>query len=253
MTVSELLGCSPELSGYEPRTYRNTMVSSDLVSYQVTIGESDLFISTDSDLSFTAEQNLREVRHIIEDHIRKEPAFVRALSPMKVNTTDAPLIVKMKQAAKAAGVGPMAAVAGAVAEEVGKTLRKYSQTVIVENGGDLYIHTAFERTIGIYAGASKLSHRLGLKLKAGATLGICTSAGSFGHSLSFGCADAALAVSRCAYTADAAATAIGNQVGSIDQIEQAVEYGKRITGIIGVIVIKQDRIGAWGDIELVQV
>ena len=251
MTIGTLLGAEPIYSTYEPRTYRDQMESQDLVSYKVTLEESDLFISTDKDLSFTALQKLEAIRTIVKDHIKKEPEFVKSLSPLKIKSTDQPLIVKMKQAAKNAGVGPMAAIAGAVAEEVGKELMKASQTVIVENGGDLFIHTHKERVIGIYAGPSHFSNKIGLKVKANATLGICTSAGSFGHSLSFGCADAAIAISKCAYIADASATSIGNQVASPLHVESAVTFGSQLPQILGVVVVKGDKVGAWGDVELI--
>jgi ApbE superfamily uncharacterized protein (UPF0280 family) len=145
----------------------------------------------------------------------------------------------------------MAAVAGAIARAVGEGLMAYSPEVIVENGGDIYLKSLQTRTVSIYAGKSPLSQRIGIRIAADDTpLAICTSSGTVGHSLSFGKADAAVAVSRSAALADAAATAIGNRVNSADDIDPALEFSSGIEGLTGAIIIIGDRIGIRGDLEI---
>ncbi len=119
----------------------------------------------------------------------------------------------MAAAAQTAGVGPMAAVAGAIAECVGRELLEFSPEVIVENGGDIFLKVSHRRTVGIFAGDSPLTGRIGIQIEARDTpLGVCTSSGTVGHSLSFGRADAVVVLAPAAALADAAATAIGNRV-----------------------------------------
>jgi ApbE superfamily uncharacterized protein (UPF0280 family) len=146
----------------------------------------------------------------------------------------------------------MAAVAGAIAEMVGMELLQYSDEVIVENGGDIFIKTNVPRKVGIYAGNSPLSGKIAIKIYPEETpAGICTSSGTVGHSLSFGKADAVVVVSRDAFLADAVATAVGNRVKNPSGIKDAVDFAAGIDSVEGVLVIIGDKLGAWGKIELV--
>jgi ApbE superfamily uncharacterized protein (UPF0280 family) len=148
----------------------------------------------------------------------------------------------------------MASVAGAVAEEAGKELLEYSPEVIVENGGDIFMKTVRERLVGVYAGDSPFTGRIALKIEPGDTpLGIATSSGTVGHSLSFGKADAAMILAESAYLADAAATALGNRVKKAGDIQQALDWAQKVPGLLGALVIIGKDMGAWGRIELVEV
>ncbi|GAI49814.1 unnamed protein product, partial [marine sediment metagenome] len=63
----------------------------------------------------------------------------------------------------------------------------------------------------IFAGRSPLSQRIILKIEAKENyIGVCTSSGTVGPSLSFGKADAVTVISDSVLLADAAATAVGN-------------------------------------------
>jgi len=157
----------------------------------------------------------------------------------------------MIEASRKAGVGPMASVAGAIAEYVGRELLDFSPEIIVENGGDIYLKSLTKRTIGVFAGNSPLTGKIGLEINPQDTpLGICTSSGTVGHSLSYGKADAVVALSSSATLADAAATAIGNRVSQASDITGAIEFGKNISGLKGLIIIVDDNIGVWGEVKL---
>jgi hypothetical protein len=159
----------------------------------------------------------------------------------------------MADAGEKAGVGPMAAVAGTISELVGNDLGEFSKDVIVENGGDVYIKSASDRIVSLYAGDSPLSEKVGLKVLAQDTpLGVCTSSGRVGHSLSMGSAHAVCIVSRSTALADAAATSTGNVIKGPADIEAGIEYAKAIDGVLGVVVIAGDKLGAWGTVELVR-
>lgn len=199
----------------------------------------------------TALRSVRKYRQQIQDYIRIQPEFLTSLEPVVPKPCCAPIIQKMCEAADKAQVGPMAAVAGAIAEMTGYALLRYSDEVIVENGGDIFIKTDSERKIGIYAGDSPLSGKLALKILPKQTpAGVCTSSGTVGHSLSFGKADAVVIVSKDTFLADAVATSVGNKVKTPKDIEYALNYASQIKGITGAVIIVRDKIGAWGDIEL---
>ena len=189
----------------------------------------------------------------MERYIERHPTFLTSLEPVPVDDNAPRIIKEMAEAAEKVGVGPMASVAGAIAEFVGKELLAFSPEVIVENGGDIYLKSLRERTIGIYAGKSPLSGKLGLEIKGQDTpLGICTSSGTVGHSLSYGEADAVIVLSKSATLADAAATAIGNLIIQPNDIPSGIEFAQGIEGLKGVLIIKGDKMGLWGKVKICQ-
>ena len=164
----------------------------------------------------------------------------------------APAIIKdMLAASRAAGVGPMASVAGAIAEHVGRKLLSTSLNVVVENGGDIYLDVKDDMKIGIFAGESPLSGRIALKITAGESpLGICTSSGTVGHSLSFGIADAICIKSKSAALADAAATAAGNLIQTKADVRKGLAKAMSIEGVLGVLIVTGDTLAVQGAMEL---
>lgn len=238
---------------YEDRTYRHLIKDNDLVSFTVTVKETNLFIRAERDLSMEAVKAIGECRQPLEQYIQRHPLFMHSLEPLPVEEDAADIVRIMARAGQAAAVGPMASVAGAMAELVGKKLLQYSNEIIVENGGDIFLQTGKKRLIGIYAGQSTFSGKLALEISPEIMpAGVCTSSGTVGPSLSLGLVDAAIILSHSAALADAAATAVGNIVKSEDDIQAALERGQQIEGILGIVIIKGDRMGAWGDINLVK-
>jgi len=239
---------------YQPRFYREWTKDKDLVSFSVVVRETDLYIRARRNLKRKALKAVLKYRAPLEGYIERHPEFLTSLTPLPVGE-DAPQIVKaMANAAKVVGVGPMAAVAGAIAEYVGNDLLPFSSEVIVENGGDIFLKTLRKRLIGIYAGGSPLSGKVALEIQPEETpLGVCTSSGTVGHSLSFGRADACTVLSPSTSLADAAATAIGNLVREAEDIPQGIEFAQRVKGLKGVVIIKDDRIGLWGEVKILPV
>ena len=244
----------PEVKMYTNRFYRSWSKPDNLISFRVTAGETDLFISAESDLTELATDAIRITRADIEEYIKSNPDFKESLEPLPHNE-EAPEIVKqIIDASSKANVGPMAAVAGAVAEAVGRQLLSKTEQIIVENGGDIYINSKCPRKIGIYAGNSSLSNKIGIELLAEDTpCGICTSSATVGPSLSFGKADAAVIYSRNCALADAAATAVCNIVKSKDDINEGLKLVKDIEGIEGALIIIKDAFGAWGKIKIIDI
>lgn len=240
-----------EGTSYEPRTYRHWVKSGGLVSFGVTVRETDLYISAVTNLRAKALRLVVKHRAALERYIERHPLFLTSLRPVPA-AGDAPRIVKeMCRAADIAGVGPMAAVAGAIAEFVGSELLPFSPEIIIENGGDIYLKSTKERVVGVYAGRSPLSGRIGIVVSGEDTpLGVCTSSGTVGHSLSFGQADAVIVISPSTALADAAATAIGNRIAQSTDIPRGLEFARSISGLDGVLIIKDDDLGAWGKVRI---
>ena len=237
----------------EPRTYRRWL-RNELSQFRVRVDESDLMISAERPLRTLAERALLLVRADLESYLRRDPGFASALRPYDAQPEAPDIVREMADAARACDVGPMAAVAGAVAEYVGRALLSETKQVIVENGGDIFMHSAGPRTAAIYAGASPLSGKLGLRISlVNQGLGLCTSSGTVGPSLSFGKADAAIVLANSAALADAAASALGNRVQSADDIQPALEHLQTIGGVLGGAVVIGEHFGAWGEVEVVRV
>jgi len=236
---------------YQERSYRNLLKDHGLVSFQVTVKETDLYIKATSDLRKLAHDSAIRHRYLLEKYITDHSEFLRSLVPLPTDEFAPPIVQDMMQAAQRAGVGPMAAVAGAMAQAVGQDLLQNSSEVIVENGGDIFIHSSKEVKVGIFAGQSPLSFRVGLKVPAANHgWGVCTSSGTVGPSLSFGRADAVCVLAPSASLADAAATAVGNIVSSPAELTRALKKAKTIAGLCGVVIIVGDKLGAWGEVEL---
>jgi len=236
---------------FQPRTYRHWIRGADLVATVVAVKETDLFIRAQKNLEEEAKASILKYRAYLEEYIAHNPHFVAALNPIGVNA-DAPAIVAdMAMATKNCGVGPMAAVAGAMAEYVGKDLLAYSDEIIVENGGDLFLKVLTQKQVGIYAGDSPLSGKLAIEVWPEETpMGICTASGTVGHSLSYGKADAVIAISSSTALADAAATAIGNMVKDVCDINKAIDFAMSLDGLDGIAVIKGSDMGVWGKVRL---
>jgi len=234
--------------------YRLGIKDTDLVSFNVVVEQTNLYIRAEHNLRDKAFRSAIKHRRSLERYIEHHPLFLTTLEPYPVERTAPAIIKEMAIASKVANIGPMSAVAGAIAEAVGKDLLPFSPEIIVENGGDIFLKTSKKRLVGIYAGKSPFTDKVALEINPRETpLGICTSSATIGHSLSLGCADAVVTLSPSTLLADTMATAIGNTIRSIDDIPQAIEKAKDIQGLCGIIIIKDDKIGIWGKVKIIPV
>lgn len=237
---------------YQARNYRNLINCAGLVPYRVVVKETDLMVYTQTKMIDETKELILEHRGYVENFIQSHPEFATTLTPWTDPGPAPAIITDMVRAAHNAAVGPMAAIAGAIAGEVGLGLLKLTPEVIVENGGDVFVKINSPVTVGIYAGKSPLSLQIGLQLETDLKpLAVCTSSGTIGHSLSMGKADAVCVVSESCAIADAAATAIGNRIDSPADIEGAINAGRQIKDINGILVIIGDKMGMWGDLEVI--
>lgn len=232
-------------------SYRRLMKPPDLAVYRVLLGESDLWVASVGDRSKLAQKYLRDCRRQLAGYIRRQPEFKTFFSPIRI-LSGAPLIARrMAQAARSAKVGPMAAVAGAVAQYVGERLARISPEVIVENGGDIYFRSRKQRRILVHAGISPLSKKITLLVgPTDKAIGICTSSGTVGPSFSYGLADAVVIIAASSTLADAVATLAGNAVKLKSDIPEGLKLAKKVQGVTGALIIKDNQLGVWGKIKL---
>jgi uncharacterized protein len=234
-----------------PRDYRSLVAGRDLTSFEIEVKETNLFIRSNRRLRSKALRLVDKYRSHLEGYIARHPTFTTSLVPLPIRGDEPSIVKAMLEAGAKAGVGPMASVAGAIAEFVGVELLRFSTEVIIENGGDIFIKTSRKRVVGLFAGRSPLTGKIGLEIEPQDTpLGVCTSSGTVGHSVSFGKADAAVLISPSATLADAAATAVGNIVKTDGDIRHGLDSAQAIPGITGAVIVKGDKIGSWGNVRL---
>jgi ApbE superfamily uncharacterized protein (UPF0280 family) len=178
--------------------YRKGVHPKDLISFRVLIKETDLLVSASKDLSKQTRDRVHHYRRQLEDYIKSKPDFLSTLSPYPEDPFAPEIIREMISATKIFDIGPMAAVAGTIAQLIGRDLLKHAEELIVENGGDIFLKAKRPITVSIFAGSSKFNDKLGVVIyPEQMPTGICTSSATVGHSLSLGTADSVCIVLHC--------------------------------------------------------
>lgn len=246
------------MTAYEPRFYRSGM-GARWKSFRVVYLETDLWIAVDQDsyhpdMEDYALKRVIICRRLLDKHIESNPAFLKSLIPLPLPSPSPRKILKeMYLSSAKAGTGPMSAVAGAVAEHMYKELcRKFKiKEIVIENGGDIFMRVTAPAVISVYAGTSPLSEKIGIEITPDLSpLSVCCSSGTIGHSLSLGTADACMIACKSGAQADAYATAFCNEVKEKDDVTKATEMAVKKSDILSVIIIKDDKAGVAGKIEM---
>lgn len=215
------------------------------MKYQVR--ETIVMVIADEEYHQVCLESIYRSRAALELYIMEDPFFKVTLEPYECKP-DAPEVVKrMVRSTTRVGVGPMAAVAGTIAwlalEDMVEAGCRYA---IVDNGGDIALINDEPVVVGIYAGESPI-RGLGLEITPQESiLGICTSAGTVGPSISFGNADAAMIISRDVSLSDAAATALGNRITDEAALSTAFDFLKDIPEVTGALGIIGDKMATYG-------
>jgi uncharacterized protein len=247
------------MAGYEPRFYRDSMGGARWKNFRVVHLETDLWIAVDTEgykpeMESYALNRVWFYRTMLNNHITLCPEFLTSLAPLPLPSPLPPdLICEMYIATEKSGTGPMSAVAGAMAEHVCNDMcSEFTiKEIIIENGGDIFMKVNSPAVISVYAGESPLSEKVGIEITpALSPLSVCCSSGTIGHSLSFGVADACMIACKSGAQADAYATAFCNEVKTIRDITNVSESALREKDILSVVIIKNDKIGLGGSIEI---
>lgn len=243
---------------FEERTYRSQFNTSRFTGFEINYLETDVWIginpsSFKTEMKDIAFSKIKSLREKLDAYIKSEPFFQKSLKPFQPSE-HAPLEAKeMALAAGKTGTGPMAAVAGLFAREVGREFMQNFRVeeMIIENGGDIFALLNKEMLLSVFAGSSPLSNRIGLAIpEEMGEFGICTSAGTVGPSLSYGKADAVVVICKDVLLADAFATAFGNKVKSPNDVEKVIHMSEKYPEIISMLIICEDQIGIRGDFEI---
>lgn len=233
------------------RTYRASR-HDELVSFQLVIEETDLWVAAREDLGQPMADHVRFLRGQIKSYAAIHPQFLTSLEPLEAEARAPEIIRRMCRAGQKTGVGPMAAVAGTMAQMLAERFRDASADLIVENGGDTYLFTTKDRHIGILNMPDQ-AVRLCVPVAASEfPCSFCASSATIGHSLSFGKADLVVVRAGDASLADAAATALANALTGAEAMDAvlAKAQGWEALGLEGVFTQCEGKIGVWGKMQL---
>ncbi|HSV32411.1 MAG TPA: UPF0280 family protein [Atribacteraceae bacterium] len=239
---------------YERRFYRDRLRGAGLHAFIVREGESDIFVLAQRDISSLVRDQLRREREALLRYLTVDPFFQNTLIPRGVFPEAPPVVRLMSRMSFLAGVGPMAAVAGAMNDRIGSLFGTTFGELILENGGDLLVYSKRERVVGVYTGKrSPFRDKLGIVLPPGRYWGVATSSGVVGPSFSFGQADSVTVLAASSALADAWATRLANEVKTDGDIQRILEFSARFPEMEGVVVCYHDRLGVWGAVQLTEV
>jgi ApbE superfamily uncharacterized protein (UPF0280 family) len=193
-----------------------------------------------------AKSGMIEARQVLEAHIARDPFFLSTFDPYMPDS-DEQIVLRMARATQKAGVGPMAAVAGAIAwAGVEAMMESGAVFGVIDNGGDIALISDRPVRIGVHAGEAVLSNRIAYVVPPQERiLGICTSSATVGPSVSFGCADAVTVFSCDVALADAWATSVCNQIRPDDQTVLDRINPAEVSGVFAII---GETLVKWGDL-----
>jgi uncharacterized protein len=226
-------------------------LTSNLFKETFVIKETQCTIVTDKQQAIqTAIESIKRNRRELEIYTRSHSKFLYTLEPIPI--PEKPTVAKsMALAAQEAGVGPMAAVAGVIADlAVNDMIQDGCKVAVVEDGGEISAKSDRPIDVALAAGDEPLSKRFGFRL-IDFPIGVATSSGRFSHAVSFGDAEAATVFCKDAGLADAAATAVGNKVkgeNSKKAIEEGIDKALKISGVEGVLILYKGQVGTAGKI-----
>ena len=233
------------------------MTKQHLIKEAFRLKESNCTIISDKTSGVeTAKASIEHHRQQLEEYVKEHPQFLHSLEPVPVD--GAPKVAKlMAEASAKANVGPMAAVAGVLADlAVEEMIDNGCKVAVVENGGEVSAVSDQPIDIGFQAGDEPLSREMGFRLRK-FPIGVATSSGRFSHAFSFGDADAVTIFAVDAGVADAAATAVANLIKGDDVrdvLKQGVDHALTIDGVKGVFILYRGVVGKAGQIpELIKV
>lgn len=233
---------------YSGIPYYRTQIISPLKKFRLVYKQTDLLVLADNELVEETLSIVMEVRKPLEAYILNNPLFLKSLEPLPDDPQAPEIVRKMLYAGQVAGVGPMASVAGAIAEAVGRKLleRGLTEEVVIENGGDIFLSLKKEAKVVVFAGDTIFSGKIALLIPQDIQpCGICTSSGKVGHSLSFGKAEAVTVVHKDTAVADALATYIGNIIKSKKDLIKIESLMKKDPDIYGVSIVLKDRFALY--------
>jgi ApbE superfamily uncharacterized protein (UPF0280 family) len=228
---------------------------SEFVTSGIEIQETAATIAAERRFIGGAVDAIKMARRDIERQIRKDRFFLTTLEPYDSGSCTSETTARMCAATKQAGVGPMAAVAGAIAQAaLDAMIAEGCRHAWVDNGGDVALVLESPLTLEIFTtpGSSKA---FAFELRTtGRAMGICSSSGRLGHSISFGDSDIAVTIADDAVVADAFATALGNEVKDETSLNKCFDILRSAKAVKGGLAMIDGAVAMYGEVpELVEV
>jgi ApbE superfamily uncharacterized protein (UPF0280 family) len=185
----------------------------------------------------------------IQSYALRDPAFRSSTRPLPV-PEDAPLIIQeMIGLSARAGVGPMFSFQGAVTEWVGRAMAREFDEVMVSCGGDYFVVTGKRSRLMVHPAVREGESDLAVVVKPElGPHGIFTTMGR--AYLPADTSDGVVVLAGSCILADAAAAAAMAILSKPGWFHAALSYLQRLEGVHGALVIRGERIGVAGALEL---
>lgn len=247
--VLERLHGSP---GFRDRSiYQKNISTSGKYSCRLAYKYTELYITSDTDISGKLRGPLISFYEQLEKAIKENKEFEESLAPLKIDKSCPAAVRDMCRSAALFDVGPMAAVAGTICDTIAREVSGACSFLMIENGGDAYIKSENTVKASLFTGSRYFPENIDISIGPGSTpCGLCSSSGMIGHSFSMGKSDLVTVMSGSTAEADAAATAIANAVKTRSDVDRIMEKYTHHSHLKGLIILKDDRMAAWGDLQL---
>ncbi len=240
------------MNKYSERFYRTDNKTERWNSFIIRNETTDLFIRSAEDLSAIGLKIIEKLRNDIRVHINRQLEFQTSYSPVERLDNTPEIVQLMYHASERTNTGPFASVAGAIAQMTGFELMNYTNEIIVENGGDIWMSLTEPAVVQVHSDNAEFDGKTRLLISPEDTpCGICTTSGKVGPSFSFGKADSVTIIGDCAATADAAATLAGNIVKDEDDITKALNHATAVNSVTGAVIIIKNKMGIQGSVKLI--
>jgi ApbE superfamily uncharacterized protein (UPF0280 family) len=233
--------------------YRRNISAAGKYSYRLRYKYTDIYITSDRDISGKISQPVITFYSQLENVLSSDKQFGKSITPLSIKKDYPPAVKEMCLSSSIFNVGPMAAVAGAVCDTIAESLKDDCNFLMIENGGDVYIKSSEDIRAGLFTGSRHFPQNINIVISSQAMpCGLCSSSGMMGHSLSLGKSDLVTVMSETSAIADSAATAIANAINSKPDVDKAIKKYSKYEQVRGLIIIKDDRLAIWGDLQLDQ-
>jgi uncharacterized protein len=170
--------------------------------------------------------------------------FQTSKRPLPVPEDAAPIVRRMVELSARAGVGPMFSFQGALTEFVGEMVARRLREVVVSCREDRFVVSRRRARLPVQRASAANGGSLAVVLKpALGPHGIYSTLGN-------GSGDGLVVVATSCILADAAAAAATAILARAGRLDAALGHLNGIPGVHGAIVLRGDRIGVAGSLEL---
>jgi ApbE superfamily uncharacterized protein (UPF0280 family) len=215
-----------------------------LRTFDIQVQDMVLHVTAGTDLNEESRAAALSFWEQLHAYTLRNPEIRTSKRPIEVDEQAPEIVREMVGAAARAGVGPMFSFQGAVTDHVGRFLARDMDEVTVSCGGDYFILARKRQKLTIHTKPDGGGIAVVVQpSKRG--VGIATSLGRGAALL-----DGLAVLAESCMLADAAAAGVQAILPKPDGFRLALVYLRKVPGVVGGVVVRGDRIGVAGGVEI---